>query len=343
MANVQDQSGAELLLVATGGTIAGRAAHAGDNVGYRSGEVTADELLAAVPGLDQSLNGMRLRTLQLAQIDSKDMSHALWQQLVRVLRAELLREAVAGIVITHGTDTLEETAFFLQHVLAPTKPLVITAAMRPATSLQADGPQNLLDALAVARTPGAGGVMAVLAGQVHAGNQVRKVDAYRLAAFDSAPAGPVALVEEGVVLPLRPWPAGLSPDMALCDAVCGLPLDQWPRVAWITSHAGFDAALVDAAVTAGFDGLLLAGTGNGTLHAELQAAAERAMQAGVAVRVSTRCASGRVVGGSGAGDRGVTSLPVSAESSAAQARVALLLDLLLAKATTPAAPSNISA
>lgn len=340
--------GAELLLVATGGTIAGRAASSGDNVGYRSGEVTADELVAAVPGLMDTLGGLRLRTVQLAQIDSKDMSHALWQQLVRLLRAELARDDVAGVVITHGTDTLEETGFLLQRVLTPGKPVVITAAMRPATSLQADGPQNLLDALAVARTPGARGVLAVLAGQVHAGQGVRKVDAYRLAAFDSAPAGPIALVEEGVVLPLRPWPAALEPGVqaaaageAMCNAICGLALENWPRVAWITSHAGFDAALVDAAVAAGFDGLLLAGTGNGTLHSALLAAAERAVQAGVAVRLSTRCASGRVVGAAG------RTLPagfgISAESSPAQARVALLLDLLLAKATTPATPNNISA
>lgn len=334
----------ELLLVATGGTIAGRAAHAGDNVGYRSGELSGSELLATLPGLKPALGGMRLRTLQLAQVDSKDMSHALWQQLVRMLRAELACDTLAGVVITHGTDTLEETAYLLQRALAPTKPVVITAAMRPATSLQADGPQNLLDALAVARTPGARGVLAVLAGQVHAGQGVRKVDGYRLAAFDSAPAGPVALVEEGAVLPLRPWPAAAADATtctALCAALCDVPVTEWPRVAWITSHAGFDAALVDAAVAAGFDGLLLAGTGNGTVHADLQAAAERAAIAGLAVRLSTRCASGRVVGAAG------RTLPAgfetSAESSPAQARVALLLDLLLAQTATPAAPSNISA
>ncbi len=317
-----------LLLVATGGTIAGRAAHAEDNLGYRAGELGVAELVAAVP----ALAGVPLRTLQLAQIDSKDMSHALWQALVRLLAAELARDEVVGVVITHGTDTLEETAFFLQRVLAPAKPVVLTAAMRPATSLQADGPQNLVDAVTVARTPGARGVLLAFAGQVHAGDEVRKVDAYRLQAFDSAPAGPVALVEEGRVLPLRPWPQGQALGAALCD----WPLARWPRVAWITSHAGFDAALVDAAVAAGFDGLVLAGTGNGTLHAELEAAADRAAQAGVALRLSTRCASGRVVGDL------ARSRAASAESSAAQARVALLLDLL-AKAATPSTPSSISA
>ncbi len=321
-------SPAHLLLITTGGTIAGRAAHAADNVTYRTGELTPADLLAAVP----ALAGVPLRTRALAQVDSKDMSHALWQALVQLLAVELARDDVTGVVITHGTDTLEETAFFLQRVLAPAKPVVLTAAMRPATSLQADGPQNLLDAVTVANTPGACGVLVAFGGQVHAGDEVRKVDAYRLQAFDSAPAGPLALVEEGRVLPLRPWPQGV----ALGAVVCDLALAQWPRVGWITSHAGFDAALVDAAVGAGFDGLVLAGTGNGTLHADLQAAAERAAAAGVALRISTRCASGRLVGDAPRG------APASAEGSAAQARVALLLDLL-AKAATPSTPSSISA
>ena len=302
-----------LLLVATGGTIAGRAASAQDNIGYRA-EMTAADLVAAVP----ALAGVPLRTLQLAQLDSKDMSHAVWQALVRLLVQELARDDVTGVVITHGTDTLEETAYFLQRVLAPTKPVVLTAAMRPATSLQADGPQNLLDAVTVARAPGACGVLVVLGGQVHAGDEVRKIDGYRLQAFDSAPASAVALVEEGRLWLLRAWPQGRPLGAACCER----SLADWPRVAWLTSHAGFDAALVDAAVAAGFHGLVLAGTGNGTLHADLEAAAARAAAAGVALRLSTRCASGRVVG------HPPRSVTVSATHSAAQARVALLLELL---------------
>jgi L-asparaginase len=306
-------SNPHVLLIATGGTIAGRAASAQDNVGYRA-ELGVADLVAAVP----ALAGVPLRAVQLAQLDSKDMSHAVWQALVRLLDQELARDDVTGVVITHGTDTLEETAFFLQRVLAPTKPVVMTAAMRPATSLQTDGPQNLLDAVTVAQTPGACGVLVVVGGQVHAGDEVRKVDSYRLQAFDSDPAGPVALVEEGRVLPLRPWPQG----QALGAACCELPLEDWPRVAWLTSHAGFDAALVDATVAAGFHGLVLAGTGNGTLHADLEAAAARASAAGVVLRLSTRCASGRVVGSL------PRSVPVSATHSPAQARVDLLLELL---------------
>lgn len=327
----------QVLVIATGGTIAGTAAQASDNVGYRAAQLGVDSLLAAVP----ALAGQPLRTLQLAQLDSKDAGPLLWQPLVAAVQAALAQPEVCGIVVTHGTDTLEETAALLQRVLAPAKPVVLTAAMRPATSLQADGPQNLLDAVLLARTPGAHGVLVALAGQVHAADEVRKRDSYRLDAFDSAPAGPLALVEEGRVVPLRPWPSGvdgcsasvgasqlelaggggLVADTGLLTAL-QRPAHRWPRVAWITSHAGFDGALVDAAVIAGYQGLVLAGTGNGSLHADLEAAAARAQQAGLALRLCTRCANGRLVGPVRPG-----MLP-GRGSGPAQARVHLMLDLL---------------
>jgi L-asparaginase len=336
MPSLPPEASPHVLVIATGGTIAGTAAQAGDNVGYRAAQLGVDSLLAAVP----ALAGQPLRTLQLAQLDSKDAGPLLWQPLVASVQAALAQPEVCGIVVTHGTDTLEETAALLQRVLAPAKPVVLTAAMRPATSLQADGPQNLLDAVLLARTPGAHGVLVVLAGQAHAADEVRKRDSYRLDAFDSAPAGPLALLEEGRVVPLRPWPAtggrggfvgavqrvpddavGLDADTSLLAAL-QRPAHQWPRVAWITSHAGFDGALVDAAVAAGFQGLVLAGTGNGSLHAELQAAAARAQQAGVVLRLCTRCANGRLVGPLRPG------LLPGRGSGPAQARVHLMLDLL---------------
>jgi L-asparaginase len=301
-------------ILGTGGTIAGTASSATAQSGYTAATLGITQLLAAVP----QLSGLPLQARQVAQLDSKDMSHAVWQQLVRAVADELARDEVSGVVVTHGTDTLEETAYLLQRVLAPGKPVVLTAAMRPATSLQADGPQNLLDAVTLARTPGVRGVLVLLAGRVHAGDQVRKVDAWRLDAFDSGDAGPLAWVRDGTVQQLRDWPRG----EALGADITEVALSNWPRVAWFTSHAGFDPAVVDAAVAAGFDGLLLAGTGNGSLHADLLAAAMRAQAAGLVVRLSTRCASGRVVGA------GPHALAISDAPGPAQARVALLLELL---------------
>lgn len=295
------------VVLGTGGTIAGAAASATDNVGYTAAQRGVDQLVAAVP----PLAAVPLDMEQVAQVDSKDMGPAIWAVLARRAAFHLARPEVGGVVVTHGTDTLEETACLLQRVLAPAKPLVLTAAMRPATSLQADGPQNLLDAVTLAREPGARGVMLAFGGRVFAAEGLRKADAYRLDAFD----GPeVARIEEGRVRLTGAWPEGLPIGAGL------LPEDEaaWPRVAWITSHAGFDPALVDAAVAAGFDGLVVAGTGNGTLHHALAAALERARAAGVEVRVTTRCASGRVIGA-----------PADQPVGPAQARVALLLELML--------------
>ena len=154
-----------VVILGTGGTIAGTAKDAADNVGYTAAQIGVAQLLAAVP----ALAGQALEAEQVSQIDSKDMGFGVWRALALRVAHHLARPEVAGIVITHGTDTLEETAYFLQRVLAPNKPVVLTAAMRPATALLADGPQNLTDAVAVAQSEGASGVVAVLAGEVHSG------------------------------------------------------------------------------------------------------------------------------------------------------------------------------
>ena len=137
-----------VVVLGTGGTIAGTAASASDNVGYNAAQLGASQLVTAIPAPGSAPTEVE----QVAQVDSKDMGFAIWRELVVAVDRHLARSEVCGIVITHGTDTLEETAYFLQRVLAPAKPVVLVAAMRPATSLQADGPQNLLDALLVART-----------------------------------------------------------------------------------------------------------------------------------------------------------------------------------------------
>ena len=200
------QSAAQtLVIIGTGGTIAGASGSATDNVGYKAGSLSVASLVKAVP----ALAAKSLEAEQLAQLDSKDMDHATWARLAKRVREHLDRPEVRGVVITHGTDTLEETAYLLQRVLAPEKPVVLTAAMRPATAIQADGPQNLLDAVAVAESDGVRGVIAVVAGQVWSGLELRKTHSYRLDAFEAGPdAGPLAVVEEGIVRRFRPRSRG---------------------------------------------------------------------------------------------------------------------------------------
>ena len=323
-----------IVVLATGGTIAGTSASAADNIGYTAAQMGVDDLLQSVAGLSTVLAGRTLVSEQAAQIDSKDMSFAVWQQLALRVSHHLAQADVQGIVITHGTDTLEETAYFLHAVLPAalqhSKPVVLTCAMRPASSLAPDGPQNLLDALAVATTDGACGVVAVCAGTLHGALEVQKVHTYRLDAFSSGDAGPLGYIEEGAVRLLRNWPLAPvdGPDSTFEKMAT---LKNWPRVEVVMSYAGASGSIVDALLcqagalypeAAPLRGLVVAATGNGTLHHELQAALLRAQAAGVTVWRATRCASGRVLPTPG------SVFPDSQGLSPVKARVALMLTLM---------------
>ena len=303
------------VVLGTGGTIAGTAAQAGDNVGYTAAQIGAAELVAAVP----ALAGVTIEVEQIAQLDSKDMGFAVWLALADAVTRHLARPEVGGIVITHGTDTLEETAYFLQRVLAPAKPVVLVAAMRPATALQADGPQNLLDAVSVARSAGARGVVAVLAGTVHSGLDVRKVHTYRLDAFESGDPGPLAHIEEGRLRRHRVWPGGDAIGLA------ALPRDvtRWPAIEIVTSHAGASGLLVRALRTAGVQGIVVAGTGNGSLHCDLEAALLEAQAGGTAILRCSRCLNGSLI------DATPPALPSAGALTPVQARIELMLSLLV--------------
>jgi L-asparaginase len=314
------------VILGTGGTIAGRASRAGDNVGYVAGQVGVSDLVGGIPALE----GLALEVEQVAQVDSKDMDFAVWRALADRLAHHLTRDEVSGVVITHGTDTLEETAFFLQQVLKPAKPVVLACAMRPATALVPDGPQNLLDAVTVAGDRDAHGVMVVCAGQVHAAQHVAKVHSYRTDAFDSGDAGPIGCVEEGVLRLFHPWPAerSVSPyDTAGLARIRGVR--ALPRVVWLISHADADGTLVRGLLALGAQepgrmprGIVVAGTGNGTLHRSLMVALDEAQAAGVRVVRATRCARGRVICDGRGPFAEVTDL------SPAKARLALALSLL---------------
>ena len=308
------------VVLGTGGTIAGTAASPADHTGYTAAQLGVRHLLDAVPGIAACLQGDSLLCEQVAQLDSKDMDHATWQTLAQRCQHWLAQPDVGGVVITHGTDTLEETAWFLQQVLDSTKPVVITCAMRPATSSEADGPQNLLDALTVVRHAQASGVLAVCAGRIHRARDVQKVHPYRLDAFSSGDAGPQGSVEQGLVHWSSPC-EGPEPHAHAPRALTQAEAD-WPWVEVLHSHAGADARQVRALVAAGVQGLVVAGTGNGTVHQALLTALAEAQVQGVAVRLTTRCAEGRIVGQPAA-------LPLAPLGlNAYKARVSLMLDLL---------------
>ncbi len=310
-----------IVILGTGGTIAGRAASAFDNIGYTAAQVGIEQLVAAVPALTDA---GPVITEQVAQIDSKDMSFAVWAQLALRVNHFLAQPDVQGIVITHGTDTLEETAYFLQRVCHPAKPVVLTCAMRPATALAPDGPQNVLDAVAVARHAGAQGVVAVCAGTIHSALDVQKVHSYQLDAFSSGDAGPLGYVEEGGVRLLRNWPEAQEHwALSAINIVANLASKvDWPRVEIVMNYAGASGAVVEALLAQGVQGLVVAATGNGTLHHALEAALLKAQASGVEVVRASRCLNGRVLPKPG------DAIPDSEGLSPVKARVELMLRLL---------------
>jgi L-asparaginase len=305
----------KIVVLGTGGTLAGTSAP-GDTVGYKAAQLGVGELVAAIPLLAR----VAIETEQVAQVDSKDMTLAIWDRLAQRCAHHLARDDVAGIVITHGTDTIEETAFFLHSELAElagpagmaglAKPVVLTCAMRPATALSPDGPQNVADAVTVASHVDARGVVVVCAGVIHDAHHVAKVHHYRLDPFSSHDAGPVGYVEDGSVRPVRPW-------QLVIDAAAA-PRTRLHRVEIVFSHAGARRETVDALVNDGVQGIVVACTGNGTVHEELVPALLEAKAKGVKVLRASRCVEGGIIAPPG------DELP-STNLSPVKARIALLL------------------
>ena len=278
-----------IAILATGGTIAGSADDAGSAARYRAGAVPIDQLLAASKlGLERLAN---VRAEQVAQIDSKDLTFDVWERLVARIRHWIDVERVDGVVITHGTDTLEETAMLLHLTQQTDTPIVLTAAMRPSTSLSADGPLNLLNAVRLAASSSARGrgVLVAINQRVHAARDVQKAHTYAVEAFVSPDVGPLGFVLDAQVQFQR------AAQRVTAEEVLPMPpTGQWPWVEVVASYAQPDARVVDALVAAGVQGLVIAATGAGSIHANLEAALNRASQQGVFVLRSTRTGAGLV-------------------------------------------------
>ena len=309
----------KIVILGTGGTIAGTSSDASSNIDYTAAQVGVSQLVGAI----DSLSG-EVETEQVAQIDSKDMSFEVWTALANRVQHHLTQNDVRGVVVTHGTDTLEETAYFLQSVLNPVKPVVLTCAMRPASALAPDGPQNILDATAVARYTGAFGVVVVCSGVIHGALDVQKIHTYQLNAFGSGDAGAIGFVEESSLKLVRNWPKAQQVRLQAATENIAI-LNQakaWPKVEIVMNYAGASGALVDALVAQGVQGLIVAGTGNGTVHQSLQDSLLKAQAQGVHVVRSTRCTQGRVLA------RVDDSFPSSNGLSPVKARIDLMLRLM---------------
>ena len=278
-----------VVILATGGTIAGSAASDTATTGYKAGALELQVLIDAVPRIEGCAH---IRGEQIASLDSKDMSDEVWLRLSRKVNELLAREDVDGIVITHGTDTLEETAYFLNLTVKSKKPVVITGAMRPATSISADGSMNLLNAVRLAATPAAAdrGVLVCLNDQIDSARNVTKTHTTSVDTFKS-PLGPIGCMNDGIPSfynSVERLHAGHT-EFDVMDVT------DLPYVKIIYGHANDDALFVDAAIEAGVKGIIYAGTGNGSIHKDAEKALARASKAGIVVVRSTRVDSGTVI------------------------------------------------
>ena len=246
-----------------------------------------DELLAAVPQINDIAT---IKGEQISNIGSQEMNDEIWLKLANRVSELLTKNDVDGVVIVHGTDTMEETAYFLSLVVKSKKPIVLVGAMRNADSMSADGALNLYNAVAVAADKNARekGALVVMNDEIHAAREVTKTNTTNVAAFASPNSGKIGTVNYGTVnfymAPLRKHT--ISSDFNIKD------IKALPRVDIIYGHAQDSGDLVDAAVQKGAKGIIVAGVGNGNLYPDLQAALAKASEAGVIVVRSSRTGSG---------------------------------------------------
>ncbi|MDO5102828.1 MAG: asparaginase [Lautropia sp.] len=278
-----------LLIIGTGGTIAGVAAQPSQTVGYQAGALPISALLEAIPGLSSLA---QIETEQPFSVASEQMSSQHWLLLAERLREHLnAPQPPNAIVITHGTDTLEETAFFLSLVLPSHAPILLTGAMRPATALNADGPGNVYNACRfalAAHAAGIGGVFVSFGERVFRADQVMKVHANEAEAFAPRFGAPVAWLASGQ--PQWAENGHASPlTVPSFEAVA-----QLPPVALLEQHVDADANLVSWCVAQGCRGIVLAGTGIGTMPVATREALSRARRAGCLIVRSTRLPAGHV-------------------------------------------------
>lgn len=279
-------------ILAMGGTIAGAAGDSAATTGYQAGAVGVEELLAAVP---QVREVAEVSGEQLAAIDSKDITAAEQLKLVQRVRELLLSGEVDGIVITHGTDTMEESAYLLDLLHFADKPVVLTGAMRPATALSADGPLNLLDAVRTAASDSARdrGVLVVLNNEIHSARLVTKISTTAVETFQSPVGGAIGAVNDGEVVfyhsaELHHLPNALS----ISEKLTGQK--ELPYVPVLYGHSDDDGRLVKLVTEGGAKGIVYAGMGNGSVPERVEAELAAAVKQGLVVIRASSSAYGMV-------------------------------------------------
>lgn len=277
-----------VVILATGGTIAGAAA-TGTQSSYTSGAVTIDAMLAAVPGIRNLAN---IKGEQVANVGSQDMSFKIMLTLAKRINELLSKNDVDGIVVTHGTDTMEETAYFLNLAVKSDKPVVLVGSMRPSTALSADGPLNLYNAVGVAGDPRSKGrgVVVVMNDWIHAAHSLTKTSTTDVQTFMSPLRGLVGVTAYGKndFYNSPVWKHTTSSEFDVSN------VNKLPRVDIVFGCVDMSPDLIDASVKNGAKGIVIAGVGNGNMNKASLEAAAAAAKKGVFIVRSSRVAMGLV-------------------------------------------------
>lgn len=280
-----------IIILATGGTIAGAVDSSLQTTGYQAGVLSIESLLQSVPELADLAN---LESEQIANIDSADMSDEIWLRLAKRVNTLLKNSNVDGVVITHGTDTMEESAFFLHLVAKSDKPIVFVGAMRPSTALSADGPKNLYNAISLATNPKSQGkgVMVVMNDRIQSARYVSKIHTLNVNAFASPNAGDMGYILDGKAFfyttPSKPHTLQSEFDID--------KLDSLPKVDILYSYANDNSQVAAQALfNHGTKGLVIAGSGAGSIHKNHKDMLKKLMQNGLVVVQSSRINNGLVI------------------------------------------------
>ena len=289
-AGVAERAGTKpnIVILATGGTIAGAAA-TGTQSGYTSGAVTIDAMLKAVPGITDLAN---IKGEQISNVGSQDMSFDILLKVAKRINELAKGGAVDGFVITHGTDTMEESAFFLNLTVKTEKPVVMVGSMRPSTAVSADGPLNLYNAVAVAADPQAQGrgVMVVMNDWIHPAHSLTKTSTTEVQTFMSPIRGLVGVTSYGkndfYMTPT--WPHTTKTEFDISNVT------KLPRVDIIMAYEDMGPELINASVASGAKGIVIAGVGNGNMTKAAVDACADAVKKGVVVVRASRVPTGLV-------------------------------------------------
>ena len=275
----------KVYILATGGTIAGSGSSATKS-NYSAGQVAIGTLLDAVPAIKDVAN---VEGEQVVNIGSQDMSDEVWLVLAKRVNELLARADVSGIVITHGTDTMEETAFFLSLVVDSGKPVVLVGAMRPSTAISADGPANLYNAVVTAASPASRdrGVLVCMNGKVYGAADVTKTNTTSVETFQSPNSGAIGYIHNGEVRYYHTSCAGANVPYFDIDALKSLP-----KVGIAYGYSNVEGDVVDMMIDKHYKGIVYAGVGNGNIHKNVFPELEKARKAGIIVVRSSRVPTG---------------------------------------------------